>query len=499
MSMNSAQPDIATSVSSSKMQMSAPTPRAGKTPKGVPTPKAGKTPSSKTPKATTTPSAAMKTPKGKTPKAIAVATESPGMSPKKGSPSAAAPTHGGLGAISAFWNLTSSLLGANLLTLPYAIHLLGFVSAALLIVMAAFMTFTAILLGKCAIRAAQKLDLASGKQAIDWPTIGLAAMGQQGERLVRGIMAGELLLVMITYAVMNGSILHVLLPFVSKRDLLCASGVISFLLARCPPRALSFSSALGIIALLLVVCSVALTGVVMPEKAPAKELEVASFASLPVVMGDLLFSFASHATVPSICSSMERPQRFAHTAIASFLVSLTVSVFLGVMSYSLFGAAVQENILDNVGKDLDLVPLEGLGALPAIGSAAFALKVQLTIPLFLSPMVNTVMELAGRFGGIPRSSPRVRLAVECGLLTLVVLLAIILQDNVFRCADLVGSSFIVCTAVIFPALFYVRLHDDGELSSCTKASLLGLCIIGTFFMFASTARVLREILESVSA
>jgi len=73
-------------------------------------------------------------------------------------------------------------------------------------------------------------------------------------------------------------------------------------------------------------------------------------SGIPIGYGLIAFTFSGHALVPSIYSSMERPQDFEKMTTLSFMICVTCCITIAVSGYYTFGSAVDDQITVSLEK-----------------------------------------------------------------------------------------------------------------------------------------------------
>lgn len=144
------------------------------------------------------------------------------------------------------------------------------------------------------------------KQISSFPGIAREAFGDKGCVCLSTVLYFELLSCLSIFLVSLGNHLHALFPSVPQsRHMTIVAGVLvipSALLRT--PKLLSYLSAVGTLATVVVVLSVVLSALVMffsvGDTGSGREYKLSSFDGLPLALGIVAYCFSGHAIVPSI-------------------------------------------------------------------------------------------------------------------------------------------------------------------------------------------------------
>ncbi len=144
------------------------------------------------------------------------------------------------------------------------------------------------------------------KQISSFPGLAREAFGDTGCVCLSTVLYFELLSCLSIFLVSLGNHLHVLFPNVPQsRHMTVAAGVLvipSALLRT--PKLLSYLSAVGTLATVVVVLSVVLSAIVMISSVrdigSEREYKFSSVDGLPLALGIVAYCFSGHAIVPSI-------------------------------------------------------------------------------------------------------------------------------------------------------------------------------------------------------
>ena len=340
-----------------------------------------------------------------------------------------------------------------------------------------------------------------------FPDIARATFGETGCFFLSVVLYFELFSCLCIFIVSIGDHLHTLFPAVSH-DMhvifVGAATVIPTVVLR-TPRLLSYLSMVGTFSTIAVVLAVVfaatfegdISGRVKDGSAVQKQErnlleDTESYhtywraSGLPLSLGLVAYCFSGHAIVPSIYSSMQRPQDFERMIDVSFLIVTIACFAVGFSGYYMFGDAV----LDQVTLSLEMN-----------SSAVFLMKILtwLIVMTSFSKYILTMYPLALGMEEIvaPSLTSDLLMRFASSIIKLVltavaVIVSIYFPSFNFLCA-LVGMVCTMSVSVIFPAAAHLKMFNNrlGLLEKFLDWSFvivgIALAIIGTYATIRSGA------------
>jgi len=318
------------------------------------------------------------------------------------------------------------------------------------------------------------------KPITSFPGIAREAFGDNGCICLSAVLYFELFSCLSIFFVSLGDHLHALFPSISQsKHMTIAAGVLivpSAVLRT--PKLLSYLSAVGTIATVAVVSAVVLSALVMfllvakaehdfvggdVEVVGGNERDFTLYSSkgLPLALGIVAYCFSGHAIVPSIYSSMARPQDFERMINVTYGMVLACCLLVGISGYYMFGNDVEDQItlsLENQSEN---------------GNTLMTMLTWLMILTAMSKFTLTMFPLALGFEemltGILPSDLAMELIdslVKIILIVLSLAVAIFFPSFSFLCS-LVGLICTMIVSVIFPAMAHLKLFGS-ELSMLDK-------------------------------
>jgi len=385
------------------------------------------------------------------------------------------------------FNLTSAILGAGGLSVPFAFRLFGWSMVGILAVCIFISLYTALLIVRCLDRAIEEVpQQVRDQEPVDWPLIGLAACGPTGQRLVQICFLCDLFFILMSLLVVNGNILHQFFPRFGKSYLIGFTGFMSWVLLFCSFQFLGYFSFLGLVAMGLTLAFMMVTGTKLSHYPDMSDYSSVNFANTSEVVGIALFCFTAHAAIPCIYARMAEKKAFPAVAALSFGVSGSVYILFGVIGYALFAMATRENVLANIGRNLDHSNIAGLEFMPRMASGLFAFKLQTTFPLYAAPVI-------GACEAAMKTSDASKIALRAAFMVFTTGLAVFLQDAMADCMAFTGCLFSMCTTVIFPCFFALTLFRN-ETATWEVLLLVSILLVATYFQVTGTVSVGRRIL-----
>ncbi|XP_058204591.1 amino acid transporter AVT1C-like [Rhododendron vialii] len=231
------------------------------------------------------------------------------------------------------------LCGVGILSTPYAVKEGGWVGISVLFIFAALSYYTGLLLRYC-------LDSQPGLET--YPDIGQAAFGTVGRLAISIILYAELYACCVEHIILESDNLSALFPN-AKLNLgayelnshhlfavLTAIAVLPTVWLR-DLSVLSYISAGGVIASILVVICLFWEGLVDKISFEQSKGTTLNLTTLPVAIGLYGYCYSGHAVFPNIYTSMEKPSQYPAVLLTSFGICTLMYAGVAVMGYMMFG------------------------------------------------------------------------------------------------------------------------------------------------------------------
>ncbi|KAM7266063.1 hypothetical protein ACFE04_003746 [Oxalis oulophora] len=242
-------------------------------------------------------------------------------------------------------NGANVLCGVGILSTPYAAKQGGWAGLCILIMFGILSFYTGMLLRYC-------LDSEPGLET--YPDIGQAAFGTKGRIVISACC--------VEYIILEGDNLSSLFPNAHLSfgafeldshhlfALLATLAVLPTVWLR-DLRVLSYISAGGVIASVLVVLCLFWTGVV-DHVGTHNRGSVLNLSTLPVAIGLYGYCYSGHAVFPNIYTSMEKPNQFPVVLLVCFGICTLLYAGVAFMGYTMFGDNTMSQFTLNMPQDL---------------------------------------------------------------------------------------------------------------------------------------------------
>ncbi|KAK9126654.1 hypothetical protein Scep_015500 [Stephania cephalantha] len=250
-------------------------------------------------------------------------------------------------------NGVNALCGIGILSTPHAVKEGGWLGLSMLLLFAVLAWYTGILLRRC-------LDSDPGLET--YPDIGQAAFGTTGRIIVAIALYAELYACCVEYIILEGDNLASLFPnaklslgglVLNSHNLFALMTTIAVL----PTvwlkdfRVLSYISAGGVVASILVVLCLFWAGIVDHVGFQSKGTAL-NLTTFPVAIGIYSYCFQGHAVFPNIYTSMAKPSEYPSVLITCFTIVTLFSAGAGAMGYAMFGESTQSQFTLNMPQNL---------------------------------------------------------------------------------------------------------------------------------------------------
>ena len=329
------------------------------------------------------------------------------------------------------------------------------------------------------------------KQISSFPEIAREAFGNNGCICLSSILYFELFSCLSIFFVSLGDHLHALFPDVSQsKHMTIVAGVLTLPSALLrTPKLLSYLSAVGTFATVAVVLSVVLSALVMffhADESSSVEREYKAYSSdgLPLALGIVAYCFSGHAIVPSIYSSMKKPQEFERMIDLTYGAVLVSCVLVGASGYYMFGDDVEDQVTLSLEQESE-------GGVLITGLTW--LMIMTAISKFTLTMFPLALGFEEMLTGILPSDLAMELVdslVKIVLIFLALAVAIFFPSFSFLCS-LVGLICTMIVSVIFPALAHLKLFGP-RLSMLEKVIDWLLIAGGSAVAIVGTAATIKD-------
>lgn len=376
-------------------------------------------------------------------------------------------------------------LGPPLLALPYALAESGILGIAVLFLLNGLNCATSALMSRVLDRLAASAD----RRAVpllqrDWSFLAAEVWGPAGKLAMRVFLSLGLGGYIVAYIVVASVHLQVLLhrayPLSAPFCTMVASAV-ALLLCFVPPKAFVPVNALTSIFFSLGCVAFLATGLLLPEWPEVESLPLFDASGLKHGVGTMLYVGAIHCCCPTIKQTMQDPLHYEKANARGYAAIIVLLLVLAIPGYLMFGAAVQVTFVSNIGKGLDLQPLQSFSfgkALRSLSAAGIMLKNSCLVPLTAKPLA---VILVGTLPTPWHDDARMTNFFQALVVILSMCMAIRFSDRMGTVVDVIGGVLGSTISLVVPTLSYWRLFRE-ELSLWTRLGLLAPMVVGVGIM-----------------
>mmetsp|Transcript_22760 Transcript_22760/g.60087 ORF Transcript_22760/g.60087 Transcript_22760/m.60087 type:complete len:335 (-) Transcript_22760:160-1164(-) len=317
-----------------------------------------------------------------------------------------------------------------------------------------------------------------------WGALVEAAFGQRAKGAVNAFLILELWGYLLSATVCTAMNVAQLVDGLSLSASVGISVMITYAMSFMPTHLVTKVNVLSNLTFVACLVMFIVTGLLLPTKAPASDIQFIKPNGILSAAGILVFSPAGHSFYPALMQRMEEPAKFPTCLRRAYMAASVLYLAVAVPGYCLFGNATQPSAVRNIGVDLAMMPLPDLGWMNAVAAFGMVLKMLAMQTLCLMPLVSTVegvlQEVVLQEHACKGAEGELRGLVAPVLLVLTAMVAAHFENGMATILNLIGSVFCMNIAFVMPVLCYWRLATE-PLGCLRRSAFIGLVVMGGTF------------------
>ncbi|GAA0174104.1 hypothetical protein LIER_41661 [Lithospermum erythrorhizon] len=371
------------------------------------------------------------------------------------------------------------LAGVGILSFPYAISQGGWISLSIFLFVATLCCYTGLLLQRC---------MDSNLLIKTYPDIGEVTFGRKGRTCFSTFIYLELYLVAVEFLILEGDNLHKLFPNVSlhvyghnvggKQVFILLTGLL--ILPTTWLRnlgLLAYISAGGVVACVVLVCSVLWVGIFDGVGFHEKGV-LWQWSGLPTTTSLFTFCYGGHAIFPTLYTSMKDKSKFSKVLLVCFFLTTVFYGSMGIFGYLMYGRHVMSQITLNL-------PINYI-------SSKILVNPITKYALVVSPIAKA---LEDKFS-FNESGSIIRILLRTCLVVSTISVALVVPFFMHVMA-FIGASVSVAVATLFPCMCYLKLNKSSRRFGIELIINVTILIFGICIAISGTYTSLRDIISNV--
>eukprot|EP00794_Sanderia_malayensis_P004240 gene4240-4803_t len=404
----------------------------------------------------------------------------------------------GLSLMSAMFFVTGDVVGAGIVALPYAMKLANYYGIPMFVIASITMCYAGFLLAK-ACNHIMGVEVDREEMRAPYATLAERTCGKFTRHVVTFTLNISLVLTCIVFLLLAGEIFSVLieLPWeaVSHRNKLriwftiCGGVLLPLTLLGTPKDfwgvALLASLTSGVAVVMIIVNLVWVSKSNVQRPVPPKS----DFKGIMGAFGTILFGFGGVTIFPTIQNDLKEPKDFHIAVLAGYSIVATIYIGIPVAAYFVLGDLIDADILTTFANLPTYSQSKLFKCFVIVAQGLICGHVLSAFILNINPVYQ---QIEGHFG-IPTRFCWQR-CVNRVMMMIIIIGVAVAVPNFAPVLSLVGGSFQGLLCVIFPIVFYSRLHD---ITCCHSVMFSLIIIVATVGSFGNAYVEIKNIADVV--
>lgn len=380
-------------------------------------------------------------------------------------------------------NGVNVLCGVGILSTPYAVKQGGWLGLVILAVLGALAWYTGILLRRC-------LDSKDGLET--YPDIGHAAFGTAGRIIISIILYMELYACCIEYLILESDNLSKLFPnaHLTMGNLTLDSHMLFAILTALVVMpttwlrdlsCLSFISAGGVIASIVIVSCLFWVGLVDHVGTVESEGTALNLPGIPIAIGLYGYCYSGHGVFPNIYSSLKKSNQFPAVLFTCIALSTVLFAAAAIMGYIMFGESTESQFTLNLP--------------PNLVASKIAVWTTVTNPITKYALTMTPLALSLEELLPPNKQTYPNIMILRSALVVSSLIIALSVPFFGLVMSLVGSFLTMFVAYILPCACFLSILRSKvtwyQVVLCVFIIVVGLCCVGVG-TYSSLSKIIQK-------
>lgn len=395
-------------------------------------------------------------------------------------------------------NLFNMTVGSGVFVLPYAAQTGGWIVLIILAVYAIWSGASYWMIGAALAEVDQEgVRRGISREGRGWNLLAEVAMGKTGRKTIEALLYAECLSIQITYLILAGTCLHIMVPSISTGiHVFCIGAMVGPLLF-VPLQYFAVFSFVGFTSYCMICVAITATGIELGgwEHIHNQERFFVIPSHLFAALGVVTFVYNGQCGSPAFYQTMKDRSSWA-TAVAWAMVGVCCfSIALAAAPYGIFGTAAKQSIIENVGKGMDGKILEEPFSksfnISMSQSCAFfvALKQIVSFPSYALPVVSALEDALD-----VQEQSSLQLVTRMLYALITGAFAAAMSGHLALVMSVAGCVTNILFSNLLPALLYALIRWD-RLDNLSRGVLLALVLVSIVQMVGGVCSAFHEMLS----